>query len=254
MPVATNPNYHRPATLLPTPTQRPLDPRQQRSLPQGISGNPLGYTRQVQGDELSQNQLTGMLDEGGRYITSARGRGQRLAASRGMLNSSAAAAASEASAIDAAAPFALQDAQTYAQAAGQNLDSLGRQRISQEGNETSILSASIGANASMYNTDIGADLTREGRDFEREMTQGERDWRTGERIGDQDWRSGESELDRQFGRDQGNQSFRMTLGGGILASLINDPDYFRDPQGAIGAFETWYDEVRRIIGDLDLGG
>ncbi len=62
-----------------------------------------------------QGQITGLLDSDSRYIERARARGIGVANSRGLLNSSMAAGASEASAIDAALPIAQQDASTYLQ-------------------------------------------------------------------------------------------------------------------------------------------
>jgi len=61
-------------------------------------------------------QLTSLLDTDSPYIQQARLQGERDAAGRGMLNSSMAAGASQAAAIQAAQPIAAQDAQTYAKA------------------------------------------------------------------------------------------------------------------------------------------
>ena len=60
-------------------------------------------------------QMTGLLNSGNSYIKNARNRGKEHAASRGLLNSSIAAGASEKAAINAAMPIAQQDANTYNQ-------------------------------------------------------------------------------------------------------------------------------------------
>lgn len=65
---------------------------------------------------LSQNQLSTMLNSDSPYLTAARTRAAQLANGRGLLNSSMAAGAGEMAAIEAAAPFALQDASTHADA------------------------------------------------------------------------------------------------------------------------------------------
>jgi hypothetical protein len=61
-------------------------------------------------------QLGSLLSKDSPYIQQAALAGERQAASRGMLNSSMSAGASQAEAIKAALPIAQQDAQTYAQA------------------------------------------------------------------------------------------------------------------------------------------
>lgn len=217
----------------------------------GLTGSDEGYTRQVQDNELSQTHLTNMLDEGGRYITSARGRGARYAASRGMANSSLAAANAEGAAIDAAAPFALSDADAYRAAAGQNLDSLGRQRISAEGNATT-----------RYTSDnsVGAQLriaARESEDRERENRL-DREHRTSEREGDQRFRSEESERDRVFTARENERGARRTMragvGAGIMSTILNNPEYFRDPQAAAGAIDFYLGEWDRLYPPEGGGG
>lgn len=60
-------------------------------------------------------QMEGLLSQSNPYIGRARTRAAQTANSRGLLNSSMAAGAGEAAAIDAAMPIATQDAQTYGQ-------------------------------------------------------------------------------------------------------------------------------------------
>ena len=72
--------------------------------------------REINADtDTVQGQITGLLDSDSQYMTRARARGTNVANSRGLLNSSLAAGASEASAIDAALPIAQQDAGSYLQ-------------------------------------------------------------------------------------------------------------------------------------------
>jgi hypothetical protein len=84
------------------------------------------YIRQVTPEELSRFQLGVMLDEKGDYVRRAQQRGLQTAQSRGLLNSSMAAGASHAAAIDAAQPFALQDASTFARQALANQDMMNK--------------------------------------------------------------------------------------------------------------------------------
>lgn len=227
--------------------------RPTQAMPQapGLTGSDEGYTRQVQDNELSQTHLNNMLDEGGRYITSARGRGSRFAASRGMANSSLAAAAAEGSAIDAAAPFALSDADAYRAAAGQNLDSLASQRMADEQNSTT-----------RYTSDnsVGAQLriaARESEDRERENAL-DRSWRTSERDAEQRWRSEESGRDRDFTARENERGARRTMragvGAGIMSTILNNPEYFRDPQAAAGAIDFYLGEWDRLYPPEVEGG
>ena len=65
------------------------------------------------GQDTVAGQITGILDDNSKYIQRARAQGTSYAASRGLLNTSIAAGATEAAAIDAALPIAQQDADTY---------------------------------------------------------------------------------------------------------------------------------------------
>ena len=66
--------------------------------------------------DMASSRLTSMLSTDSPYLTRARSRAAQYANSRGLLNSSIAATAGEAAAIDAAAPIATADAATLARA------------------------------------------------------------------------------------------------------------------------------------------
>ena len=93
---------------------------------QGISGtDDRGYTRSVGPNELVANQLNRLTgDPNNQYLAQARGEAQRLAASRGLGNSSIAGGAGVRAAIQSALPIASQDASTYSAAQAQNLDAM----------------------------------------------------------------------------------------------------------------------------------
>lgn len=150
-------------------------------LPQGFSnaggaGNS-AYVREVQPNELTSNQLTGLLASNSPYIQQARQQAVNAANGRGLLNSSIAAGNAQGAAIQAGLPIAQQDAAAYATAAGQNQEYLNQ-----------ILQARIGAGASNYNADtqynLGmnrlqyegaqAGLNRGFQDYMRQ--QGQNDW------------------------------------------------------------------------------
>ncbi len=76
--------------------------------------------REVGDNELVSNNLTNLLDDNGAYIQNARKSGIKLAADRGLQNSTMAAGAGVRGAISQALPIAASDAQAYQQAASAN--------------------------------------------------------------------------------------------------------------------------------------
>lgn len=123
------------------------------ALPQGIQGSGnRAYTRDVQGNELSQNQMNQITSQNSPLMRNARMQGARLANSRGMLNSSMAGEASQNAVIQNAMPMALQDAQAYQTAAGQNLQYLNQRDIANMQDSTqreAAASASLAAQMEM---------------------------------------------------------------------------------------------------------
>jgi hypothetical protein len=98
------------SALAPTPT------------PSGVSFDPNSYVAatapMTQGvvtpEQTSQGQLNTMLSKNGLLMREAAAQGNRQAAARGLLNSSLAAGTAQEAMIKNAEPFALQDANTYA--------------------------------------------------------------------------------------------------------------------------------------------
>lgn len=76
--------------------------------------------REVGDNELVSKNLTNLLDENSAYIQNARKSGVKLAADRGLQNSTMAAGAGVRGAISQALPIAASDAQAYQQAASAN--------------------------------------------------------------------------------------------------------------------------------------
>lgn len=218
---------------------RPSNP----NMPAGMRDSG-AYWRNVQSNELAGNRLTAGLASGGAYLTGARARGQRFAASRGMRGSTAAAAAEQAG-IDAYAPIALSEAQTFAQAASQNQDAFNQMRIAQERNMTDIGVASIGAGAQVVSQQIrvGGDLIQQERDQRWRSTESELDRRqqTSEREGEQRWRSGENALDRQQQTNErmgSERSANAVLRAQFIREFMaNNPDIWNDPTAAAGFME-----------------
>lgn len=77
----------------------------------GETAKPTSWT--PSDNAMASNQLTKLLSEDSKYMQMARAGAARTANSRGLLNSSIAAGAGEAAAIQSALPIAQQDAQTW---------------------------------------------------------------------------------------------------------------------------------------------
>lgn len=227
-----------------------------QNLPRGIRQSVnnyqnTGFVRDVQDNELTSNQLNNLTNADSKYIRSARGRGASYAQARGNLNSSLAAANAEQAAIDAALPIATQDAAAYANAASQNLDSLGRQQIAAEGNATQLENTrmetgsreSIAANQLLHDREQAA-LDRRWRTSER---QGDERFRSRESGLDRDWRSRESELDRMFQTNMNRLGSRNSIFGEIVGTVFSDPAYWRDQAGAAGFIQTWTDTLTPLF-------
>lgn len=121
----------------PSPTSpfNPVKPPNPTPPGPGTSGAPstpgslgLDFMRNVTPNELVANQLQGLLDGNSAYMKNARLRGAEYAASRGNLNSSIGAGASQRAALEAAMPIAQADADVYRQANQGNFESLSQLR------------------------------------------------------------------------------------------------------------------------------
>ncbi len=85
-----------------------------------------GITGYVEPESTVESRLTGLLSQDSSYMDRARAGAAQTANTRGLLNTSMAAGAGEAAAIDAALPIAQQDAQTFYEQQRANQDILNR--------------------------------------------------------------------------------------------------------------------------------
>lgn len=125
--------------------------------PQGIygvggsgSGTAVGT---ITPDELTSQQLNGLLASNSPYIQQARQSAINQANSRGLLNSSIAAGNSQAAAIQAGLPIAQSDAQAAYGLQQTNLNNLAKIQSGNIAADAQVSSAQIGARASMYGQD-----------------------------------------------------------------------------------------------------
>lgn len=110
------------------PTMQPIGGPAVQGPPATPGSLGLDFMRQVTGNELVENRLNNLLQTDSRYIQNARQRGAEYAASRGNINSSIGAGASERAALEAAMPIAESDAGVYRDANQGNFESLNQLR------------------------------------------------------------------------------------------------------------------------------
>src|SRR5688500_503976 len=147
-------------------------------------GDENAQTRTVQGNELVQNQLTGLIAGNSQYITQAEDRARNEASSRGMMMSTMAAGAGRRAAIDAALPIASQDATTYGRTASENMAAVNQDRLADQGMHGQLTGQALGIRANL-------DESERARGFTSNENLAQRTWQTGERLGTQQFQTGE---------------------------------------------------------------
>ncbi len=119
-------------------------------------GNTDPTTREVQPEELVEEQLANLLSGDSRYIRNARLRGLELSNARGRFLSSFSAGDAERAAIEAGLPIATADAQAYRDAATQNLNALNNHALANLQRATAIDTSLIGANTNIAIANLDA--------------------------------------------------------------------------------------------------
>lgn len=121
-----DPNYN--VTPLPQEVRTTTAPTTPQQPQQPQYGFGLDFGRNVAGNELVSNQMNSLLSDSNPYIQNARQRGVEYANSRGLMNSSIAAGASQRAATEAALPIASADAAAYRSAGDQTYGAGSRLR------------------------------------------------------------------------------------------------------------------------------
>lgn len=255
---------------------------------QGIQGtDERAYTRNVQGNELVQQQMQGLMNRGGAYMQNAARRGLETANRRGLLNSSIAAGASERSALEAAMPIAAADAATYSRAQTENLDALNRGLMQERDIMNAQTLEGMRQATSANNAALQAELAREGMalDLQRQrenlafsgemqgLDRAQQQWMaqfglgadlTRAQVGTQlqDWfstREGQRDMINQMSMSEFN------MGLGIMGRFYNnfsdiffdDPGFFSDPvvsQAVMGFGQTFRQPFMSIFNQYYGGG
>ena len=130
-------------------------------------------TNEVRPNALVQNQINSILDQDNPFIQRRRHSADEVSNSRGLLNSSIAAGAGEASAIDAAMEIASQDANTYRE---QDLTNQTAQ------NEAESQNAQLQTNINQNNADAQNRFIQQGYDAQLKLQSMEADTLNRERL------------------------------------------------------------------------
>ena len=122
----------------------------------------------------------------------------------------------------------------FAQSEQANADALNRMEMGDRSNQTSVTTANIGAGASMYGADRSYQASKYGQDQQtlRQQQQNQFD-------------AGQSDINRQFQQNMlglqdyyGAQNWARNLYGSVLqgayGTMFSNPDYFSDPNAAMG--------------------
>lgn len=234
-------------------------------LPQGIWGAAnRAYTRDVQPNELVSNQLNQITDQNGSYIQQARQQAAALANARGLGNSSYAMGNAQGAAIRAALPIAQANAQSYQDAAGQNLQWLNQVGMNNANNNTSMTNASLAANTQSEiarNQELAAlQRQRENLGYEGEqagLNRAFQQYMGGinhnydlQNMGAQNFFNQQNMAQQH---DYGNQDWARNLWGNTLGqtlgTVLSSPDFFGDPQSAFGMVQGWGNYVGGMLND-----
>lgn len=169
------------------------------------------------------------------YVQQNEARARAESAGRGLLNSTLAAQAGRAAAIQGALPIATADAQLASQAAARNADALNATLLAEAQKQAAIAAGGGGGSVSgMYNQ-----LTAE-QEFERqkELMRLENQLQREAAGEDRTWRSGESQLDRGLTRDMTTGEWRWRSGESQLDRGLTREGWGRDSAEA-AANRNW---------------
>ncbi len=216
-PQPNNPNY---LTIQPPPgTQAPMAQFSGTTPVTGISQNNAGVALgSVDPNQLMSGQLEQYLRGNSPIVRDAADQGAALAAARGGgANSSMYARSAATGAIDALRPVAQFDAARYGAVQDQNLDALNQQNIERMGNQNAQVVAGINVGPAY------AQIAENRRQYDIDQHN---------RLQSREWEL--ADQDTQARASQRSQIFNQMLG-----TIFSDPSFWRDPQAAMGMFNTY---------------
>ena len=206
------------------------------------------YTFNPQSNSMVSTQLNDLTTPGANntYINNARQNAMATAAARGLGNSSYAAGNAERAAIGAALPIATADANTFGQAALANQQSLNQVGMNNLNNQTSRSNANTAANASMYGSNQSRIASEYGQNAETERQQEQNQFNSQF----QPYMLG---LQNQYGAQDWARNTYGNILQGAYGTMYSNPDYFNNPDAAMGFINGFGNFANNQIGQYLYG-
>lgn len=209
---------------------------------QGTNATPYGAISQTPGgvaltgvnpNELTSYQLGQLQRSDNPLVQHAAQNAAAFASARGAgLSGSLYADNATRAAFDAMTPIAQADAGQYADVRNRNQAALNDQNLTRMNNDTSIGVASIGAAASMHNNDT--QLAENARQFNVQQDN---------RLQNREWQLADQNT-------AARASMRSQLFNTMVNTVFSDPSYWRDPQAAMGLFNTYGSNMDALMRQL----
>lgn len=194
--------------------------------PANTGGNPV--STDLDPRALSQHQLAQITSKDSANMQIADTQGKQYANKRGLLNSAGAGRASMAAMIEAAAPFAQQDARAYFEAGESEKDrgwQSGEKALDRDfeaGESSKERGWQSGEKALDRNLQSSENALE--RNWQSGESEADRGWQSGEKEAERSWQSGEKTQDRdlerdRFARETATELFRQVEG--LNASMLD---------------------------------
>jgi hypothetical protein len=188
-----------------------------------------------------------------------------------MLNSAAAAGAAERAAIDAAQPLALQEANAFGQAAGQNLEYLNQMALEGAREDRAALDRIAAMDAARTAAGNQLQLQRERLAFEGEQRGLDRQhqvyrdqWGYRYDLGRDNNRARNQRQDYAFRTRVDMNTNRQVFFNSLMRAALENPELYtpEDVAGFMATFDPYFDEMEANFddfyfdefGDYDFGG
>lgn len=222
----------------------------------GLTPSMSGVQREVQGNELTSTHLNELTKPtaNNRYLENLKQGARQSYAARGGLNTTLAAAGAEDVGLRAAGDIAAQDAGVYAQTAGQNMDAAAnRERLqmqlqdNREQQELAYVRNNMGRLDAMAEAERERQFRREEREAGFQENARERDWRTSEGREGRTWQSQENQAQRDYDWNSQEAQTRSAFIFRAVDTVMQDPDFWRDPQAAQGFMNFWAEEAPNLF-------
>lgn len=196
----------------------------------GITQNQFGVALgSVDPNTLASNQLAGYIRGNNPIVQDAARQSEALAAARGQgANSSIYGASAAGGAIDALRPLAQFDAGRYGDVDNQNRAALNDYNLQKLQGQNSLTIANVNASTQ------AAALAEQARQFDIGQTN---------RTQNREWQLADERTAARA--NQRSQVFSQLLG-----TIFSDPSYWRDPQAALGMFNTYSANLDSMLANL----